>query len=288
MPALQREDGLPAINPSRSFSMQFPIRTYMGSPQKPNTSARGSHIKSVPVQAEIKLWFSWRSWRDKSKEHWAHRRVLWPRVTATLSPSKQLWHPQRAKHKEPPVLKNKKSEIKTPCPSEENMRKWKPLPFVRKREKWTPPKCSECPFQVLLLNHWLTLEDLICKTWNNLEVELWQTTLVKTHPHHTLNLICHIKGCSYTDAVQACLTRQNWTETLCLQPGHSSTFTPSFVFAKLLRPMKFSLRLFLLTLQLQLYLGAAYLLFLRWQTFRGGKQLGQKVNHLPNMFWEKT
>lgn len=73
---------------------------------------------------------------------------------------------------------------------------------------------------------------------------------------------------------------------LCLQTGHTSTFTPSFVFAKLLRPIKLSLRLFLLTLQL--YLVAAYLSFLRWQTFGGGKQLGQKANHLPSMFWEKT
>lgn len=45
----------------------------------------------------------------------------------------------------------------------------------------------------------------------------------------------------------------------CLQTGHSSTFTiftfkPSFVFAKLLRPIKFSLRLFVLTVQLQLFI----------------------------------
>lgn len=62
---------------------------------------------------------------------------------------------------------------------------------------------------------------------------------------------------------KCCLTTEPWTEALCLQTGHSSTFTPSFVFAKLLRPTKFSLRRFVLTLQFQLSLVAAYLFFLR-------------------------
>lgn len=83
---------------------------------------------------------------------------------------------------------------------------------------------------------------------------------------------------------KCCQTTEPWTEALCLQTGHSSTFTPSFGFAKLLRPIKVSLRLFVLTLQL--YLVALF--FFRWQTFWGGKQLGQKVNHIPNRFWEKT
>lgn len=70
---------------------------------------------------------------------------------------------------------------------------------------------------------------------------------------------------------KCCLTAEPWTQALCLQTGHSSTSTPSFVFAKLLRPIKFSLRLFVLTLHFS-YIGQLiYLFFLTWQTFWGGQ-----------------